>query len=390
MYSSTTSACDRKIVSVFDTTLRDGEQSPGCTMYFDEKINVAIGLEKLGVDVIEAGFAISSRDSYETIEEICKTVSRPIVCSMSRCLEKDVVSAYGSLKDYEKRMIHLFVSTSKVHMEKKLGKTKKEVLDMARNSVRQARDLFPYIEFTAEDTTRTDENFLKEVYETVLSEGANVINIADTVGYSEPEDFGKLVNKFSKFVKKIKPETTISVHCHNDMGLAIANTLAGIKNGADRVECTINGIGERAGNCALEAIVGNSLIKNKFTTNIKYEHLGELSEIVKVATGMKNDFAPITGSGAFIHKSGIHQHGMSKDNSSYEIFTPESFGIKSKIEIGPQSGVHGVITKAREMGLEINNEMAQRVLFKVHERVRKRTQKRFSNEDIGEMVLEKE
>jgi 2-isopropylmalate synthase len=387
-YSNSNLLDERKIISIFDTTLRDGEQSPGCTMYFGEKIEVAKSLEKLGVDVIEAGFAVSSEDSYETIREICRNISRPIVCSMARCLETDIVRAYGALKDYDKRMVHLFISTSKIHMEKKLGKTEKEVLEMARNSVRRAKDLFPYIEFTAEDTTRTEEKFLEEVYETVLSEGANVINVADTVGYSEPEDFGKLVGRFSKFVKKIKPEAIVSVHCHNDLGLAIANTLAGIKNGADRVECTINGIGERAGNCALEAIVGNSLVKKTFTTNINSKYLYEISKLVKKVTGTRNDFAAITGSGAFVHKSGIHQHGVANDSSSYEILIPKELGMQSRIEIGPQSGIHGVLKKAEQLGFNIDDEKARKVLGIVYDLVRNGVQKNFNNEDIVRFINE--
>jgi 2-isopropylmalate synthase len=386
MSSNTTSAPIRDVL-IFDTTLRDGEQSAFCTMFVDEKIEIAKKLEAMRVDVIEAGFAISSLENFETMKEITKNVSRVRICGLARSRKEDIDRTYEALKDYDNRMIHLFFPTSKIHIDSKMKKSHGEIIDVAREMVAYARSLFPIVEFTAEDTVRTDMKFLKEVYSAVIEVGARVINVADTVGCAYPEGFGKLICETVEYVKGINPDVRVSVHCHNDLGLALANSLAAIENGAEQVECTVNGIGERAGNCAMEQIVINGEFSGRYRTNVNPEKIYEISEFVREATGVGNPLAPVVGRVVFAHKAGIHQHAVINNTKSYEILNARDYGRKSEIIIGPHSGCHGMIAKALELGFEINKEEAMGLIEEVSEMVRQKKQKRFSDEDVREMLM---
>jgi 2-isopropylmalate synthase len=379
---------ERKRVFVFDTTLRDGEQSPGCTLYQDEKIRLAVELERLGVDVIEAGFAASRQTDRETIQKICRKVNRLYIGSLSRCVKGDIDAAYEAMKEYPKRRIHVFMPTSKIQVYDKMGKNYEVIKKNIFESVDYARNFFENMEFSCEDATRTEPSLLDEIYSRVVELGVNTVNIPDTVGASYPEDFGKLVRRINENIKGINPEAKVSIHCHNDLGFATVNSIYGILNGAEQVECTINGIGERAGNCALEQIVAHERFSNKFQTKINSANIGKVSRILKEMTGVRNDFAPISGAHAFSHKAGIHQHGEAKAKGCYEIFTPEEFGRESKLIIGPHSGVHGVIAHAKKMSFEITKDHAERVLQRVSELVRKREKKDFSDEDIARFINE--
>jgi len=384
-YYTTNTAIKRRI-QLFDTTLRDGEQSAFCTMFTDEKIEIAKQLEKLGIDVIEAGFAISSKENFETMQKISEIVKEPWLCGLARGRKEDVDSTYEAYKNYDKRMIHIFVPTSK-ELAAKTRKTEDELVEMAMSSVRYAKKYFPVIEFTAEDSVRTDFEILKKIYSAVLKENVNIINVADTVGCAYPSDFGNLVKDVVDFVKNINPDVMISVHCHNDLGMAVANSLSAIENKAEQVECTVNGIGERAGNCSLEQIIAWSIAKPEFfTTNANPKEVYRLSEIVSKATGTENYFAPIVGKSAFAHKAGIHQHGVINNSDSYEFLNAEMFGRKSEIVIGPHSGYHGMMAKAKELGFDIDKEQACKIINEISELVRQKKQKRFSDEDIKELL----
>jgi len=389
-YTSNNTNLEREYVKkirIFDTTLRDGEQSAHCTMYIDEKISIARQLEKINVDVIEAGFAVASKENFETMRDISKVVSKPYLCGLARGKQEDIDATYEALKSYEKRMIHIFVPTSKIQIKAKMNKNDDEIIEMASSSVRYAKKYFDKIEFTAEDTVRTDFDMLKQIYSEVLKEKADIINVADTVGCAYPSDFGNLVHKIKDFVKNINPNAAISVHCHNDLGMALANSLAAIENGVEQIECTINGIGERAGNCSLEQIVAWSIIRPEFfKTNVDPSEIYKASEMVKKATGTRNDFAPVVGEAVFSHKAGIHQQGVINNGRSYEVIIPEIFGRKTEIVIGPHSGYHGMITKASELGFGITKEEASEIIKEISEIVRKKKQKRFSDEDIKELL----
>lgn len=376
-----------KEIIVMDTTLRDGEQNSLCTMYPDEKIRVAKILEEMNVDIIEAGFAVSN-GNYEVMREIAKTIKKPYLCGLSRCLKKDIYRTYMAYKDYDKRMIHIFVPTSKIQVDAKIKKSEEELIEISASAVKYAKKYFDIIEFTAEDSVRSDFRLLEKVYREVLNEGASVINVADTVGCAYPEKFGDLVSKVSKFVKKVNKNARVSVHCHNDLGMALANTLYAVKNGAEQVECTIYGIGERAGNCALEQIVAWGLVQENFKTKVDSSRLYEAVQIIEKVTGVRNDFAPIVGKSAYSHKSGIHQHGVINNRNCYEFLDPKNFGRKSEMVIGPHSGYHGVIAKAKEVGYNINKEQAKSIIKKVSRMVRKKIKKRFSDEDLREMIEE--
>ena len=287
-------------------------------------------------------------------------------------------------------MIHLFLPTSEIQVSAKMKKTDDELIKITRSSVTYARSFFDKVEFTAEDAVRSNWDFLKRVYFEAINSGATIINVADTVGYAETEEFGRLVKNVAGYVKIINPNVEISIHCHNDLGLAVANTIAGIKNGAQQVEVTINGLGERAGNCSLEQIVAFSKVHpESFSTNVLSGEIYKASKMVSRFTGVRNDSAPVVGKSAFAHKSGIHQHGVINNKESYEVLRAEDFGRKSEIVIGPHSGYHGVIAKARELGFEISQEQAALILDVVSEKVQREEQKRFDDEDIRKILMEK-
>lgn len=347
-----------KIV-IFDTTLRDGEQSPGCSMNLDEKVGFARQLEKLGVDVIEAGFAIASDGDFAAIQavaEACRTVK---VASLCRTIEADVVRAAESLKNAAFPRIHTFAATSDIHLEFKLKKTRREVLRMVEENVRLARELCDDVEFSAEDATRSDINFLCEVLTVAMEAGATTLNVPDTVGYTTPTEIYETIKTVREKVVKDRRDITISTHCHNDLGLAVANSLAAVTAGARQVECTINGIGERAGNAALEEVIMALRVRadqfqyeNSINAALLYPTSQMLAEMVSF--GVQPNKA-IVGRNAFAHEAGIHQHGVLSNPLCYEIMTPESVGVPSNdIVLGKHSGRHALKNKFVELGYELS------------------------------------
>jgi len=350
-----------KIIRIFDTTLRDGEQSPGCSMDLNEKLEVARLLEKLKVDVIEAGFAVASKGDFDSVKAIAAEVKDCSVASLARALEKDIDAAYGAVKASAHPMIHTFIATSPIHMEYKLKMTPEQVVKHTEEAVKYAVKYCSNVEFSCEDATRSDRNFLVSVIQAAIKAGAKVINIPDTVGYAAPEEMHELI----MFLKNSVPDidkVCVSVHCHNDLGMAVANSLAAVRAGATQVECTINGIGERAGNAALEEVVMAINTRRHFfgaVTNIETTRLYRASKTVSRIVG--NQVAPnkaIVGRNAFAHEAGIHQHGVLAHRSTYEIMTPESVGIMSSgaIVLGKHSGRHGFANKLESMGYSMSGE----------------------------------
>jgi 2-isopropylmalate synthase len=356
-------------INIFDTTLRDGEQSPGASLTIQEKLEIAQQLEKLGVDVIEAGFAISSEGDFKSIKLIAEKVKKPTICSLARARKEDIDRAWQALQNAKKPRIHIFLATSPVHMKEKLRKTKEEILKMTEEFVKYASSLFKEVEFTPEDSARTDFNFMCDVIKTAINSGATIINIADTVGYAQPEEFGNIIKKlFEKLGTLIKEKNIIiSAHCHNDLGLAVANSLEAVKQGVTQVECTINGIGERAGNCALEEFVMNIKTRNdffkNFSTEINTKEIFKTSQLVSKLTGMmvqKNK--AIIGENAFSHEAGIHQHGILKHKNTYEIMDPEDIGwIGTKIVLGKHSGRHAIKSIAKNKGYILTEEQIKEI-----------------------------
>ena len=350
----------KKFIKIFDTTLRDGEQSPGASMNIDEKVRVAKQLEKLGVDVIEAGFPIASEGDFEAVRRIAKAVTRCEVAGLARANEKDIDRAWEALKFAKKPRIHTFIATSDIHLKFKLKKSRKEVLEAAVKAVKHACKYTENVEFSAEDAVRSDPAYLAKVVAAVISAGAKTVNIPDTVGYAIPSEFGNLIKYLKKNVPNIG-KTVISVHCHNDLGLAVANSLAAIQNGAGQVECTINGIGERAGNASLEEIV--MALKTRkalfgFDTDIVTEQLYSTSRLVSHITGIVvQPNKAVVGANAFAHEAGIHQDGMLKEKATYEIMTPESVGVsQSAIVIGKHSGRHAFKARLKELGYDLSEK----------------------------------
>ncbi len=349
-----------KTIKIFDTTLRDGEQSPGCSMNLSEKIEIAKQLEVLGVDVIEAGFAISSPGDFESVKTIAQTVKNSTVASLSRSMQKDIDASYEAVKYAAYPRIHLFLATSPLHMEYKLKMTEEQVLTRIKESVAYAKTLLPDIEFSAEDASRSDHAFLAKAVETAIKAGATTINIPDTVGYALPQEMYELISYLKKNVEGID-DIDISVHCHNDLGMGVANSLASVSAGATQVECTINGIGERAGNASLEEIV--MAIKTRkhlfeadtnITTTQLYRTSRLLSKIIGVSIPPNK---AIVGANAFAHESGIHQHGVLAKRETYEIMTPESVGLKTnKMVLGKHSGKHAFVDFLKEIGYDLTQE----------------------------------
>lgn len=347
-------------VFIFDTTLRDGEQSPGASMSMEQKIEIAHQLGRLGVDVIEAGFPISSPHQFSACSRIAKEVKGPVITALARTTPADIEAAADSLQDAERKRIHVFVATSPLHMKYKLEKDPASVLEMAIQGVTHARKYTDDIEFSPEDGTRSELDFLCRVVEKVIDAGARVINIPDTVGYAVPEEFGAFISSIMNRVPNID-KAIISVHCHNDLGLAVANSLQAIKNGARQVEVTVNGIGERAGNASLEELIMALYVRKDvlpFETGIDTKQLYKTSRIVSNLIGFpipRNK--PVVGENAFAHESGIHQHGVLKNRETYEIMTPESVGRDSSvIVLGRHSGMHGFKTRLSEIGLILAEE----------------------------------
>jgi 2-isopropylmalate synthase len=347
-------------VLIFDTTLRDGEQSPGNTMNLQEKLRVAKQLEALGVDIIEAGFPIASEGDFESVRRIAEIVKGSEVAGLARANDADIDRAWEAVKDASKPRIHTFISTSDIHLEHQLRKSREEVIVIAEESVRRAAGYTPNVEFSAMDATRSDWDYLCRVYEKVIAAGATTINVPDTVGYTVPDEFGKLIQYIVKNVANIS-KAVISVHCHNDLGLAVANSVAAIRAGARQVECTINGIGERSGNAALEEIVMILRTrKDAFSadTRIVSEKIYPTSRLVTSVTGAPvQPNKAIVGTNAFAHESGIHQDGLLKEKLTYEIMTPESVGIpKSSLILGKHSGRHAFRDRIENLGYTLDDK----------------------------------
>ncbi|HXF55163.1 MAG TPA: 2-isopropylmalate synthase [Hyphomicrobiaceae bacterium] len=350
-------AADR--VLIFDTTLRDGEQCPGATMTLEEKLEIAELLDAMGVDIIEAGFPIASEGDFEAVAEISRRVSRAAVAGLARAAFNDIDRAGEAVRHARRPRIHTFISTSPIHMKWKLQKEPAEVLDMVRASVERARNLVEDVEWSAEDATRTEFDFLCRCVEIAIRAGARTINIPDTVGYTMPNEYFALIKSVRERVPN-SDKAVFSVHCHNDLGLAVANSLAGVSAGARQVECTVNGIGERAGNAALEEIVMAIRTRSDllpFATGVDTTMLMRASKLVSAATSFPVQYnKAIVGRNAFAHESGIHQDGMLKHTQTYEIMTPESVGVaKTSLVMGKHSGRNAFRTKLKELGYELGD-----------------------------------
>jgi 2-isopropylmalate synthase len=347
----------RQQVKIFDTTLRDGEQSPGCSMNLTEKVQMAWKLQELGVDIIEAGFPIASEGDYAAVKAVAAECREVTVAALCRTAEQDVARAADALSGAARPRIHTFVATSDIHLEHKLKKSRSEVIEMTRAAVKQARNHAEEVEFSAEDATRSDIDYLCEVLDTAVEAGASILNIPDTVGYTTPTELGNLVKTVDERVVRGR-EVIISVHNHNDLGLAVANSLAAIEAGARQVECTINGIGERAGNASLEEIVMALRVRADrlpFETRIMTEQLYPASQLLSSIVGF--DVQPnkaIVGRNAFAHEAGIHQHGVINNPLCYEIMTPESVGVETNsLVLGKHSGRHALGLRYMELGFKL-------------------------------------
>ena len=351
-------------IFIFDTTLRDGEQSPGAALNTEEKIQIARQLSRLNVDVIEAGFPISSPGDFEAVQKIAREVKGPEICGLARALEEDIGRCWEAVKDAQKPRIHTFIGTSDIHIKGQLRKTREEVLGMTENAVKIARSLCEKVEFSPMDATRTDRNYLMEVISCAIESGANIINIPDTVGYSMPEEFADLIF----FVKEKIPEKIIlSVHCHDDLGMATANSLSAVVKGARQIECTINGLGERAGNAPLEEIVMAIKTRNdfleKFYTDVDSKKIYATSRLVSKSTGMEvSPNKAIVGKNAFSHSSGIHQDGVIKETLTFEIMNPQDIGIpENKFVLSPRSGRNALKHQLKEMGYDVTKEQLKEI-----------------------------
>jgi 2-isopropylmalate synthase len=358
-------------VIIFDTTLRDGEQSPGATMNMKEKIEVAKQLARLGVDVIEAGFPISSPGDFEAVKHIAQNVKGPSIAGLARANKKDIDAAWEAVKYSDKPRIHTFIATSDIHLEYKLRKSREEVLKITEEMVSYAKSLCNDVEFSAEDAGRTDPDYLCQVVEVAIRAGATTVNIPDTVGYTVPDEFGALIKYLKDKVPNIN-DAIISVHCHNDLGMATANTIAALQNGARQVECTVNGLGERAGNCSLEEIA--MILKTRkdklnLYSTVDTTEIYKASRLVSNLTGMLiQPNKAIVGANAFAHESGIHQDGFLKYRTTYEIMNPQDIGlVQSQLPLGPRSGRHALKSRLEELGYELNEEDLQKAFerFKV-------------------------
>lgn len=358
-------------IKIFDTTLRDGEQSPGVNLNQLEKLEIAKQLERLGVDRLEAGFPASSKGDFNAVKEIANTLKDTSVTALARSIKSDIDTAWEALKGAAAPCIHIFLATSPIHMKYKLKKTPEEVIETAVSMVKYAKQKFPEIEWSAEDASRSDRDFLATIIEQVIDAGATVINIPDTVGYATPKEFGELF----KFLKENVPnihKVDLSCHCHNDLGMAVANSMAAVENGATQVEGTINGIGERAGNAALEEVSVALKIRADYypyETGLNLKEIKRTSDLVSKLTGMYIQAnKAITGRNAFAHESGIHQDGVLKHAETYEIITPEMVGVNSNtLVIGKHSGRHAFKDKVKDLGYQLSDEKLKEAfdLFKL-------------------------
>ncbi|MFO0927281.1 MAG: 2-isopropylmalate synthase [Gemmataceae bacterium] len=361
---SSPSATDDRVI-IFDTTLRDGEQSPGASMNLAEKLQVAHALKELGVDVIEAGFPIASPGDFESVQAIAREVKGPIICGLARCNAEDIDRAAKALADAARPRIHVFLATSAIHREFKLKMAKEEIVRRAVEGVKRAKGHVEDVEFSPEDAARTEPEFLAEVVERAIEAGATTVNIPDTVGYAMPEQYSALIGYLKQHVRGID-QAVISVHCHDDLGLAVANSLAAVVQGARQIECTINGLGERAGNCALEEVVMALRTRGDYFqvgTSINSRKLYPTSRLVAHVTGIHvQRNKAIVGQNAFSHESGIHQDGMLKERRTYEIMNPEDVGLpRTELVLGKHSGRHALRQRVLDLGYHLSDEQLQAV-----------------------------
>lgn len=375
-------------IIIFDTTLRDGEQSPGMSMNLEEKLLVAEALDAMGVDVIEAGFAMASNGDFEAVNEIAKRIKNAVVCSLARAKTADIERAAEAVKPAKQPRIHTFISTSDIHLKYQFRLTREEVLGIIEETVALARKYTDNVEWSAMDATRSDRDYLCQALEIAIKAGATTVNIPDTVGYATPDDYGDLIKYIKNKVPNID-KAIISTHCQNDLGLATANSLAAIRNGARQIECTINGIGERAGNTALEEVVMAIRTRPdmyKFATQIDTTHIMKLSRLVQNITGaMVQVNKAIVGANAFAHESGIHQDGVLKHAETYEIMTPESVGLtKSNLVLGKHSGRHALRERFNELGVEIGDNAFEEAFHRFKELADKK--KEVFDEDILTLI----
>ncbi|MFC1806787.1 2-isopropylmalate synthase [Candidatus Omnitrophota bacterium] len=378
----------KKDIIIFDTTLRDGEQSPGASLQQNEKLEIALGLARLGVDVIEAGFPIASPDDLAAVKLISERVKGPIICGLARSLKEDIDAAYEAVRHAQRPRIHVFLATSKIHMKYKLKKAEEEILRQAVEAVDYAKSYVNDVEFSPEDASRTHPDFLFKVLEEVINAGATTVNIPDTVGYAIPEEFGRLIYNIKRRVPNIN-NAVISVHCHNDLGLAVSNSLAAVTYGAGQVECTINGIGERAGNASLEEIVMGMKTRKDFFNNktgIKSKHLYETSRMVSRLTGILiQPNKAIVGSNAFAHEAGIHQDGILKMPATYEIMKPQDVGFgETKLVLGKHSGRHALSVRLKKLGHDLKGDDLKRAFEKFKKLADKK--KNIYDEDLNAII----
>jgi 2-isopropylmalate synthase len=376
-------------VIIFDTTLRDGEQSPGASMNIEEKLEAARQLARLNVDVIEAGFPIASEGDFEAVRQVAREIrGGPAIAGLARAVDADIDRAAEALKEAERPRIHTFIATSDVHLQHKLRMSREQVLERAVEAVRRARNYCDDVEFSPEDAARSDIDFLCRVVEAVIDAGAGTVNIPDTVGYSTPAEFGAMIRTLKERVPNID-RAVISVHCHNDLGLAVANSLSALQNGARQVECTINGIGERAGNAALEEIVmALETRKDVFglTTGINTREILRTSRLISELTGIVvQPNKAVVGANAFAHEAGIHQHGILMNRETYEIMSPESVGMReSKLVLGKHSGRHAFAERLKQLGYELSKEELDRSFARFKELADKK--KEIFDEDLEAIV----
>src|SRR5438552_1514740 len=354
--SSTDTRNESDRVLIFDTTLRDGEQSPGISLNRHEKLEIAQQLARLGVDVIEAGFPITSPGDFESVQAIAREVEGPVICGLARTSKQDIDAAWNAVRDSQRPRIHTFIATSDIHIERKLQTTREDVKGQARAAVTQARQYTDDVEFSPEDGSRSDVEFMAEVIQIAIDEGATTINVPDTVGYTMPHEYATMFEELYRLVPDLKG-VVVSVHCHNDLGLAVANSLAGVEAGARQVECAVNGIGERAGNASLEEIVMALRVRRDTfaaETGVVVGEIGRTSALVSRLTGYSvQRCKAIVGANAFAHEAGIHQDGVLKDVATYQIMDPEELGLTMTLPLGKHSGRHAVARASADAGIHL-------------------------------------
>ena len=379
-------------VLIFDTTLRDGEQAPGCSMTLPEKLRIARALVELGVDVIEAGFPAASRGDWEAVQAVAREIEGPIIAGLARCTRDDIERTAKATREAQHRRLHVFLATSAIHRQHKLNMAKEEIVRAAVEGVKIAREFCDDVEFSPEDAARTEPEFLAQVVEAVVDAGATTVNIPDTVGYTVPEEFGQLFRYLRQHVRGIE-RVRLSVHCHDDLGMAVANSLSAVLAGARQIECTINGIGERAGNCSLEEVVMALKTREAYfriRTGVDTTRLYPTSRLVSSITGMpipRNK--AVIGENAFAHESGIHQHGMLRHHSTYEIMRPQDVGMsRTELVLGKHSGRHAFRERVRELGFELDETELNRVFSEFKALADKK--KELFDGDIEALVLRAE